>query len=325
MSDAKEERKAKLRRLRGLAISPAKQAEYAVELLQEVNDAKRGKLIGERETIQAALRVLANHPSEAARDVLMAVYARFAENGPLYDAGAYARALILSALRPTLLQTDLPLMIAAAETYEFPPPQFKEEAAPLRATAVIAISELDDHAARFHATRLLADEYTDPMSGEPALSAIRVLGSQGEQLPLYYYVMQPASQTLPELVAESLRLLTDLPAELLPGLQARYAESAHDVVLAGLFDLLLDHESGPYGKAYLIEFLRKTDREDAYQYLITAIVSRAATGRELFLMPLLDYAEHERKHTKVIMLVDALSILSHNTQIATLLRKLEQR
>ncbi|MEZ4712607.1 MAG: hypothetical protein R3A44_35795 [Caldilineaceae bacterium] len=325
MSDAKEERKAKLRRLRGLAMSPDKQAEYAVELLQEVNDAKRGKLIGERETIQAALRVLANHPTEAARDVLMTVYARFAENGPLYDAGAYARSLILAALRPTLFQADLPLMIAAVETYEFPPPQFKEEAAPLRATALVAINELDDFVARFHATRLLADEHTDRMSGEPALSAIRVLGSQGELLPLYYYVMQPTTQTLPELVAESLRLLTNLPAALLPALQARYAESPHDVVLAGLFDLLLDHEAGPHDEEFLMGFLRKTNRHDAYQYLITAIVSRAATGRELFLAALLAYAEHEHKHEKAIMLVDTLSILSHNAEIAALLRKLELR
>lgn len=325
VSNQNDERNAKLRRLRGLAISPAKQAEYAIELLQEVDKAKRGKLIGEREIIQAALRTLVNHPLDSAREVLLALYQRFAENGLMYDAGSYTRASALAALRPTLFQGDLPMLIEAVETYEFPPPEFKEEAAPLRATALAAINELDDFVARFHATRLLADEHTDRMSGEPALSAIRVLGSQGELLPLYYYVMQPPTQSLPELVAEALRLLTTLPEALLHGLRKRYAVSPHDVILAGLFDLLLDHESGPHAEAELTEFLRRTDRYDAYQYLVTGVVSRAATGRDLFLPALLAYAAFEQKREKVMILIDTLSILSHNPKIAALLKKLEQR
>jgi hypothetical protein len=42
-------------------------------------------------------------------------------------------------------------------------------------------------------------------------------------------------------VAECLRSLTDLPASLLPSLVERFRESDDEIVLLGLFDLLLAH------------------------------------------------------------------------------------
>lgn len=62
---------------------------------------------------------------------------------------------------------------------------------------------------------------------------------------------------LPELVSESLRNLTTLPEDLLPGIIDRYQEIPHDVILIGLFDLLLEHESVPHGRDIVERIFRK--------------------------------------------------------------------
>jgi hypothetical protein len=54
----------------------------------------------------------------------------------------------------------------------------------LRAGALLILNELDDSLAGFEATRLLVDGLTDPMSGEPALTAVRALASQGQAAAL---------------------------------------------------------------------------------------------------------------------------------------------
>jgi len=317
---------AELRQLRALQASPTDQAAYALALLQEQGTSKRGKPSARvRELVGAALRVLTNVPTPEARPTLLDLYARYAARGETLDPGAYLRAATLEALRPALQPDDVPLLTAAVTTYEFLPPQFQEEAVPLRATALIGLNELDDQAARFHAVRLLADEYTEPMSGEPALTAVRVLGTQGETLPLYYYVMQPAAQTLPELAAECLRNLIDLPAEFVPALVERYGESSHDVVLAGLFDLLLDHAEGPLEQDYLHDFWRSTQQYDAYRYLMMAIVSRTAAGRQMELSALLAYARQEEDAEKQWILIEALSLLTHNAEVAKLLEQMQNR
>jgi len=208
------------------------------------------------------------------------------------------------------------LFVQAVETYEFLPPSFEEEGVLLRSAALLAINELDDRLARFHATRLLADDYTDRMSGEPAITAVRVLGTQDELLPLYYYVMQAEGRTLPDVVSEALRQLTNLPVDLLPGLIERYHETPQDVILLSLFDLLLEHSEGVQGRDFIIDFLRQTRRRAVYRYLVSIIV---ASSNELLLNDLLDAARFEQDRDKVDILVKALEIVSHVKEVAEFL------
>ncbi|MBV7330189.1 hypothetical protein KFU94_18455 [Chloroflexi bacterium TSY] len=255
----------------------------------------------------------------------MPLFQYYMEKGETRDPGAYARAAILEALRPSWHPSDLPTLVQAVNTYEFLPPSFTEEAVPLRTNGLIALNDLDDQIARYHAVRLLADEYTERMSGEPARTALIVLGSQQELLPLYYYVMQPADRTLPELVSESLRNLTTLPDDLLPGIIERYQASPHDVILIGLFDLLLEHETGPHGRELLGEFLANSERYDAYQYLVTLLVARAASGRTDLISLLLDSGNGERDPEKIRILELALGVLSDIDEVASLLIQLRKQ
>jgi len=322
--------KEEIRRLRTLANDHAAQGAYALELLEKLCRApKRGRKIGDRELTQSVLRVLVRTPEPDARSALLSLYARYAENGVTFDPGGYIRAAILSALRPSLEPADCELLTAAVTTYEFPPPQFKEETAPLRGTALVALNELDDKLTRFHAARLLADEYTDPMSGEPALSAVRVLGTQVEKVLLYHYATRPESMTLPEVLSESLRNLTDLPQVLLAGLIEQHGDSQHDVVLAGLFDLLLMHETPLderlQSREFIADFLQTTEQYDAYRYSVATAVSQIASGQESIWTELKTHIEAVHDQEKVHILLSSLTVLAYNAEVAEYLQLLQER
>ena len=335
-----------LRHLRSLHNDTLAQVEYALVIISNAASQKRRKDTNRRELLQAALRVLANAADEASDDVddttgdrvgdrvalpetreaLLTLYQDYTSRGETSDPGAYMRAALLRALRPSLHPTDTEMLLRAVTTYEFLPPGFDEEAVPLRAIAIVALNEVDDQLARFHAARLLGDQYIEPMSGEPALSAARVLGVQGEILLLYYYAMQHAPASLsPEVIAECLRHLITLPQSLLPTLVERYRESEHKIILAGLFDLLLAHDEGPHERDFLLDFLAKTTEYDIYQYLITLLVARVASGRPAFLDALLETVQAESDPEKALIAYNAFSILPPDDRISSLLKLLESR
>src|SRR5687768_2546967 len=229
MAESKETRLQKLRELAGDAEA---QTAYAATLLQP----KFGL-----EVIRASLRVLVKHPHAAARPALAQLFDYYASQGVTRDPGTYVRSEIVRALRPIAEPADVALLERGLLTYEFPAPAFKEEAALLRSGSLVTMAELDDVRARYHATRLLADPLTDPMSGEPALTAISVLAAMGELLPLYFYATQNQAQMQAEVASVCLRSLGAIPAEAVPPLVACYEECTNPALLVGLVDLLLAH------------------------------------------------------------------------------------
>ncbi len=316
-----------LQQLRDLREQPDARAALATALLAPSAD---------RQTLQAALDVLARTPHPPARPALVELFHHFANRGPTLDPGTTQRTRIVKALRPIAQPPDAKLFERAAATYEWLPPHFLEEAQLLRANGLVALSEQDDELARFHATRLLADPYTDGMSGEPALSAARVLGVLDELLPLYFYAMQNPATLLPEVASECLRNLTALPESLLPNLLARYTGSereqrgseqppltAQPIILLGLFDLLLHHETGPHEQSFLWHYLHAADDLDVYRYLVAAIA--AMPGDRLLLPALLDEVRFEQNRDKVFVLLDALAVVAHDKQVGEVLAQLEGR
>jgi hypothetical protein len=302
-----------LQALRTLAGQPEEQAQLAVTLL----DPKWGN-----EVILAALQSLRHNPPPAAHGALLRLYAHYEQKGNTRDPAANLRAAILRIFRPLAKPADLPLLLQAAETYVFPPPAFKEEGALLRSASLNALSEVDETLARFHAIRLLANEHTDPMSAEPALTAARLLAAYGEITPLYFYVMQDNARTLPEVLSEALRHLTTLPAALVPGLFARYHTSQAEVVLAGLFDLLLHHREGPHQLDFIRTFLRTSQQPDAYRYLATVLLT---AGRPALLEELLAAAHSEADPTRLVILGDVLGLMADLPTINPILSEVKRR
>lgn len=249
-----------------------------------------------RDALMGALKELASAPDAAARPALRNLYEHYAHDGPKRDQGAYMRHMVLAALRPVALSEDATLLAAACETYERLPPAFTEEAGLLRGGALLALAEVDGVLAEFHAARLLADPHTDRMSGEPGVTAARVLANQSAWLPLYLVaghgdwaqaappsrkrgagraaVDEPSVKLVaPEVVAECLRGLVTLPLALVPGLLRLHGASRDPVICVGLFDLLIRHRAGPLEVAYLERSLAELDDVDAYRYLVTALAA----------------------------------------------------
>lgn len=303
----------KLEELRGLAHDPAAQAEFAATMLEP----KAGL-----EAIRAALAVLLEHPVESARPGLVRLFDHFSANNGVRDGGAFTRSLIVRALRPVARSEDRDVLIRALTTYEFPPPAYKEEGALLRAVALTVLNDIDDSMAAYHATRLLADEHTDQMSGEPALTAAALLAAHEEWLPLYFYVMQAEAHQVPEVTAECLRRLVNLPEELVGHLVGHLGKSTKAAVLVGLFDLLVQHRNGPREVDFLIDYLRSCQDPNMYRYLATTLV---ASGEPELVDLLLEEARFTQQRMQVEILIDVLEVLPRRADVQEVMDKLRAR
>ncbi len=303
---------AKLQRLNDLAESPREQARYAAELLE-----------GERRTqiVVPALRALAGAPELAPRAALHRLYDHLDAAGPKRDPAASVRISIIRVLRGAAQLSDVPLFERAASTYEFAPFGHAEEAMALRAEGLLALNEIDERLAAYHCARLLMDKYTCAMSGEPALTAVRILAAQGNMLLLYAFAAAEASWA-PEAVSEALKALVEIPASLLPALVERHKESDDELILVGLIDLLFGHERRPDYAGFLTGLLRTTRKLNVYRYLVALIVA----GRdEALLGDLLALAQVETDPRKVECLLESLPLLAPSEDISSLVARLRQR
>jgi hypothetical protein len=194
---------------------------------------------------------------------------------------------------------DAALFARAAMTYEH---RYGEVAGDLRAAGLLALSGVDSSLAGFHAVRLLHDAHTSPMSGEPAVTAARVLAAIEQPLPLYACVLRDGD-VAGEVLGECLRGLTALPAMLVPSLIERYRDSRDEVVLLGLFDLLLAHPASAEFVGVVRDFLRTTALLDLYRSLVATIVAGRDAG---WLEQLRRMAAEEKHPAKAAILREAL-------------------
>ncbi len=238
------------------------------------------------------------------------------------DQGAYFRRSLLDALRPLAVRADADLLAQAAASYEFWPPDFAEDAVLLRASALVALAEVDEELARFHAARLLVDPYVQPMSGEPATTAARVLGILGEQTVLWSYIFSQDPPRFPEVTGECVRQLVVLPETLLPALMERYREKPPSSVLLGLVDLLINHHTGPHGREFLTRQLQAARDADIYRYIAMTMV---ASGKPPLLEDLLAHAKTTQDKRKLAILADAFDLLAHQPQFRSAAADIRRR
>jgi hypothetical protein len=306
-------------RLNSLASAPDAQSDFAVSLLQP-----RQK----RDVLLAALKVLAKHPNSAAREPIRQLFEHFSADGRKRDPGAFTRRAVLDAWRHVALPADVPLILQAVNTYEFLPPGFKEDAILLRTGALLILNELDDTLAGFQATRLLVDGFSDPMSAEPALTAVRVLASQEQTLPLYLYAMQANESAIPEVVSECLRSLTRAPAALIPGIIARHGKAESAIIRIGLCDLLIGHEAGAQAPltqqavVYLANSLTTMPDLAAFRYLVIAMLT---SRRSELTAVVLQTARLETHRGRIGVLLEVFDLFAANPEIAALAEQLRQR
>jgi len=295
--------------LRSLGPDPDRQAAYAASLLVPETP---------RNALQAALEILARSPVPEARSTLVALYRHFAANGPKRDPGSYLRSGIVHALRKVALAEDAALLAQAAQAVERLPPAFKDEAAPLRGAGLVALAGVDDGLAVCLAARLLVDPDADPQSGEPSVTAARVLASLDAPAPLYLVATMEGGAP-PEAVSECLRQMTALPVALVPGLIDRFGKAHDPAILVGLCDLLVGHREGPLGLDTLRRLLRDVDDTDVVRYVGLALMGRrSATLQEI----VLEAARWETRPARRIALAEALEPFEADPAVAEMLGRL---
>lgn len=333
MNKQTKQQAAVLQQLRSLANQPDEQTCYALELLER----ERGKKV-----VSEALAVITNSPTTEARPILLRLYDYYDEAGVKRDAGGDLRTAILGALLQIADSQDQVLAGRAVATYEFMPPGREECTSGLRAAGLVLLSNIDPVLASYQCARLLVDRYTSRMSGEPAVSAVRLLAGlvshlpyQGHLLPLYSYIFDQHNGN-PEVEAECLRQLAKAPALIVDTIISHYNtlvsagtgiplplhEKKDDIVLLGLFDLLLAYPKRKPCLSFIEQFLRETQRYEVYHYLLTIIIASHAS--QLWKV-LLEAAHDEQTPEKIELLLAALILVQGDPSIENLMHELQQK
>lgn len=225
------------------------------------------------EIVQHAIKVLGAMESPDTRDDLLTKYEWCQAQPHKRDGGAFIRSAILRALRPVSAPDDAALFQQAMLTYELDGPT--EVCADLRAAGLLAMNDVNpDLAANFAARFVLDSQFT--FSGEPATTAMALLASHGNLAPIFGVVSWGKGRN--DVLAEGLRNLIELPAELLPILVDQYIENEDEQIILGLFDLLLGHPSRDTWVGTMERWLRTTTVMDLYGIVAIQLVgSRSET------------------------------------------------
>ncbi len=252
------------------------------------------------EVLRAALVVLADERDPALRPLLHRTYAQCEVSPAKRDSSGFIRAEVVRALHPIIHVDDEPLLLRALTTYQ--KQGMYELCAELRAAALRAMNDLDPDTAALFAARFLHDPLTS-FSGEPAITAIRLLAAQQRLEPLF--ALASWEERNGQLLGEALRNLVDLRADLVDLLVERHHDSDDEQVTVGLFDLLLGHRERERWHDLILRYLVTTDNLDVYGIVVTSIVA----SRDEHLIPSLRaLAADERDATKRTLLDHALEL-----------------
>lgn len=252
------------------------------------------------EVLRAALAVLATDPDPALRPLLHEKYDWCETSAVGRDSSGFIRAGIVRALQPIVQPADAPLLRRALTTYQMQ--GMYELCAELRSAALLAMDELDPGMAALFAARFLTDPLTS-FSGEPALTAIRLLAAQGRLEPVF--ALASWSEGNGQLAGEALRNLVDLDADLVNLLVERHLASDDQQVLLGLFDLLLGHAERVRWHDAILRYVVMTQDLDVYGIIVTSIV---ASRDEPLIRALRALADDERDPVKRQLLDHALEL-----------------
>ncbi|MBJ7599719.1 hypothetical protein [Candidatus Nephthysia bennettiae] len=220
------------------------------------------------EAVGTALELLPDGDPRA-RQALLERYGALAADRRRPDPDCQLRAALLRGLRGRALASDVPLLEEALHTYEIRPRN--EVAGGLRAAALLVLADLDEALAAFHAVRILGDRHTSEMSGEPAVTAARLLSSQGHSLVLYQALRGGAIKL--ELAAACFEGLAGAPASVLAALAEEHWREYAGAALLALVDLLLTHPDAGRLSGVLAGIVEEAADLDIVRYAATAMVA----------------------------------------------------
>jgi hypothetical protein len=182
---------AQVARLRMLAeINP----EGALALAIELVDRERV-----HRALEPALEVIARAAPVAARAPLRTRYFDLAEHGDRYDQDCALRVGIVKALAAIESREDADVAESAIATVQIR--MGVDVAQNLRAEGLLLLALLEPEQADFRAVELLLDPHASTFSGEPSVTAVRVLAKRGQLLPIWAVARR--SGTAPDVLAQA--------------------------------------------------------------------------------------------------------------------------
>lgn len=310
----------KLDRFRALRNDPATARDFALEIIEsEAN----------QELLAAALRALGENVRMEDGPALRSLYEYFMADGRKRDAGGQVRMEILQALWHLRDRDDLPRALAATQHVE---PSLNGNGELIRAAGLALLGVLDGDAAAYRAIAMLGARDANPMSGEPALTAARLLANLGHQPVLAMVAMSAAPgdgveglmarrRNIPDVTAEALRGLAGVPASHLQPLLERFANEDDEVVLLGLCDLLVGLDADPVALG-LTRQLLKSASDDLYAVLATSIV---ASRRSDLIGILLESLPDEVRQPRLVTALDALRHAPPTPEVERAMAELAER
>jgi hypothetical protein len=147
--------------------------------------------------LEPALEVIQRASAVEARPTLRARYFDLAENGDRHDQDCALRVGIVRALTAVESRQDVD---AHANLYRSDR-ALGDVAQNLRAEGLLLLALLEPELGDYRAVELLADPHMSTFSGEPAVSAVRVLAKRGHMLPIWGVARR--SGTAPDLLAQA--------------------------------------------------------------------------------------------------------------------------
>ena len=232
---------------------------------------------GNPEAIATAVGTLGDSADPRIRQVIGQKYAALNAQPRRRDSGCFQRTALVRALRGRATTDDVALIETALWTVEIIG-RF-DAATDLRAAALVTLNDVEGRLAGFHAVRLLSDAHE--MSGEPAVTAAKLLALREQLLPLYGLVSSRGGT--PEVQAECLRGLTTLPVSLVARLLQQYHDERDSTIVLGLFDLLRGHASRAEFAGFIASFLDRTQSIDLYRFVVNSIVASRDPALSLLL------------------------------------------
>lgn len=269
---------------------PAERTLAATTLLERSRDL---------EVLREALSLLEHAQDPSFRQVLHAKHNWCEESPSKRDSSGFIRADIIRALHPIVHPDDEALLRRALTTYQMQGTY--ELCAELRTVALRVMNDLDPELAAMFAARFLTDPLTS-FSGEPAMTAIRVLAAQQRLEPVF--ALASWSQGNAQVVGEALRNLTKLRTELIPLLIDAHLDTEANEITLGLFDLLLGHHDRCQWHETVLDYIKETADMDMYGIIVTTLV---ASRDEYLISELKDQLEHEHQTTRSELLGHALN------------------
>lgn len=314
VSPATEARR-KVDRLRALRNSPEALHDFAMEVLADE---------GSPELVKLALESLGEQVRAVDGAALRGLYDDFDRDGAKKDPGGNVRVEVLRALWHLRSQDDLALAFRARSTFER---TLQGNGEMIRAAGLALLGVLDPGRGAVEAVLVLGRDDADllkassAMTGEPALTAVRLLASLGESNAVLLYVLSGKAPNS-DVTGEALRGLATLDAGVLEPILMDLARSDDDGLLVAVCDVLVEIPSSPSVETIVRTLLDSPARGEVYQFLVSSIV---ASRREDLIEVVIASLPREMSQKRLRAAVEALRLAPKTESLEKAIVEVEAR